>query len=224
MSSDLNTGNIDHRAKRRMSNFLLNRRFQLKYVAMIVSVATAISVVLGLFLAEKVRENSRMLALDGELDQAFQEQLAQSDAQIIYALLASFVIANVVLAIATLVITHHMVGPIWVFTRYFGEIGSGKIPRIRSLRRGDEFQDLLDAIRLAVGTIETRARTDVDRLDQAIRSLEEGVGGTRDAHQVLSSMRDEKQRMLAEATMGQGDAATGDVSTGGTSTGDVTSS
>src|SRR5262245_36708382 len=87
------------RPHRRWRHFLLDSRFQLKYTAMILGVASVISVVLGMFLIDKVRENSRMLELEAAFDESFQAQLAASDANIVLGLILAFAIFLVVLAI-----------------------------------------------------------------------------------------------------------------------------
>ena len=50
------------RRQRRLTNLLLNRSFQLKYTGMIVALSSVISVALGFFLLEQMRENSRSFA------------------------------------------------------------------------------------------------------------------------------------------------------------------
>ncbi len=57
------------RKQRRMSNLLLDWRFQLKYTGMIVALSSIISAGLGFFLVRQMRENSRMLALESELEE-----------------------------------------------------------------------------------------------------------------------------------------------------------
>ena len=78
----------DGRRNRRMRNILLDRRFQLKYVGLVLGFSGAISLGLGTFLVRQIKVNSRMLQLDADMDPVFAEQLARSDAQAIAVLVA----------------------------------------------------------------------------------------------------------------------------------------
>ena len=160
------------RRHRRLSNYLLDRRFQLKYVSLVLALSGLISVALGSFLVQQMRENSRMLQLDAELDPVFQEQLAQADAQSVLVLVAALVAFNLALGLGALIVTHRMAGPIFVFRRYLGMLAEGKIPRIRALRKGDEFADVLERLQEAVAAVEARAHADL-AIAQRVRALTE---------------------------------------------------
>lgn len=134
------------RHQRKWSNLLLNRRFQLKYTGMLVGLSSAISLGLGAFLYEQMRVNSRMLQLDPELDAAFQEQLASSDAQSTMVMVGALLLFNLLLAFFGLLLTHKMAGPIFVMGRYLDQLSRGHLPKVRPLRKGDEFGELVDAL------------------------------------------------------------------------------
>lgn len=182
--------------KRKMKNLLLNRRFQLKYTAMVVGVASLVSVVLGMFLVSTVRENSRMLQLDAEFDAALQSQLGESDARMILVLVLAFVIFNLVLAIGAVLITHRMVGPVFVVRRYVQEIGEGRLPRLRKLRPGDEFVDLVDSVAQAIRALEARTRSEVQVYERVLSALPEG-GTSGPARAELEAILSGKREVLA---------------------------
>ncbi|MEQ9502116.1 MAG: hypothetical protein RIT81_34920 [Deltaproteobacteria bacterium] len=156
-----------------MTNLLLNRKFQLKYTGMIVGLSTIISIALGFFLVEKIRENSRMLQLDAELDAVFQEQLAQSDAKVIAYLVGALLLFNVLLGLGAIFVTHRMAGPIFVFRRYVRMLGEGRIPHVRRLRRGDEFRELIDTVQTAAEAIAVQTREEIEVLSR----VQEAVAG-----------------------------------------------
>ena len=151
------------RHDRRIRHMLLEPRFQLKYTAMIVGIATVICAILGVFLVGKVRENSRMLALD----EAFAGELAAQDAQVIGALLGGLLLFLVVLTILSIFVTHRMAGPIFVMRRYLRELAGGGLPRIRALRKGDEFSDLLDDFIMTIDALEERTTKELAVLRRA---------------------------------------------------------
>ncbi|MFO0725772.1 MAG: hypothetical protein U1E65_18455 [Myxococcota bacterium] len=182
---------------RRLRHLLLNRQFQLKYTAMILGVASAISMVLGWFLFQKLRENSRMLQLDPGFDEAFQAQLAASDTNIVLVLIGAFALFLVVLAVLSVVITHRMAGPIYVMRRYIGEIGAGALPRVRNLRKGDEFRDLFETLVETVGALEARAKEEIavlEKLSGALAAARPPEGETLKAE--LDALLARKRRML----------------------------
>jgi len=176
---------------------LIDRRFQLKHTAMIMGVAAVVSVVLGMFLYEKIRENSRMLELEGFSDPVFQAQLAQSDVSLMATLLLSFIAFLVVLGIVSLLITHRMAGPIFVMQRYVRALGDGVIPQVRGLRKHDEFVDLFQCMTDSFDAIERRTADEIDVLQRASDALERGE--TSRMPQVVAELErliDRKRRML----------------------------
>lgn len=153
---------------RRLRHMLLEPRFQLKYTAMIVGIATVICVILGVFLVTKVRENSRMLALD----ETFAAELAAQDAQVIAALIGGLLLFLVLLTVMSIFVTHRMAGPIFVMRRYLRELAGGGLPRIRALRKGDEFSDLLDDFIMTIDALEERTTKELAVLKRAREALE----------------------------------------------------
>lgn len=162
------------RQHRRLGNYLLDRTFQLKYVAMILGLSVLISFALGLFLVEQMRENSRMLQLDAELDPVFAEQLAASDTRAVLVLVGALMLFNLLLAIGAVVVTHRMAGPIFVFRRYLRMLSDRRIPQVRALRRGDEFSDLIDELRGTVEAIERGYEQDLEVAGRIRAALDGG--------------------------------------------------
>lgn len=186
------------RKNRRWNNLLLDRRFQLKYTAMIVGVASVVSLVLGVFLLRTVNESSRMLKLEAEFDAVLQSQLAESDARVAWALAGAFLAFNLVLAALAVMITHRMAGPIFVMGRYIRELGRGRLPRVRKLRKGDEFVDLVEAMSQAVAELEARTRTELATIDKALEALAGAHGPAVDAaRRDLAALAEQKRAILA---------------------------
>lgn len=183
------------RKQRRMSNLLLNRKFQLKYTGMIVGLSSVISFALGAFLIEQMRVNSRMLQLDAELDAVFQEQLAQSDARIMAYLVGALVAFNLVLALGAIFVTHRMAGPIFVFRRYVRMLGEGQIPHVRKLRKGDEFRELIDTVQDTVDLIVTQTKAEIDVLERAQAAL---AGSDPSVSADLGQLLEKKRASLPE--------------------------
>jgi signal transduction histidine kinase len=197
--SETNAGKQGRRA-RRISNLLLNRKFQLKYCFMLVGLSSAISVALGWFLVQQVRENSRMLQLEAELDEAFQAQLADADAQIFLVLVGSFLLFNVLLFFVGVFITHRMAGPIFVLRRYLLALAEGRLPQIRKLRKGDEFKEVLEALVVAADALQHRTEAEINLLKRTITALETQGEATTGLRGELATQVETKRAMLEERT------------------------
>jgi hypothetical protein len=187
------------RKKRKMRHMLLNARFQLKYCFMMVGMSSVISIMLGYFLVDQMRENSRMLQLEAELDAAFQAQLADSDAQTVLVMIATLALFNVALFLIGVFITHRMAGPIYVFRRYLLALSEGRIPQIRRLRKGDEFKEVLEALEIACDGIQGRTEADIALLNRAVDALS-GQGDREEVRQSLLEQVEKKRAALHERT------------------------
>jgi methyl-accepting chemotaxis protein len=185
---------MDGKKQRKLRHLLLNRRFQLKYTFMIVGVATLISIVLGVFLMETIRESSRMLKLEAEFDAVLQAQLADSDTRVLLVMIGAFFVFIVMLAALSVFITHRMAGPIFVMGRYVRELGEGKLPKVRRLRKGDEFVELVDTMSKTVESLVARTRREVDSMEHVLSLLDASHSQAREE---LQAILDIKRGMLA---------------------------
>lgn len=205
--------------KRRLRNYLLDARFQLKFTGYILSIAVVISGVLGVFLYRNSRdlmaeaehavearsraaETSKELSsamLANELmknfdDPAFEAQLksksAQIDAQyeaernsivqqraelvrkqrLIWLILVGCLAAFVVfIALASIVTTHKIVGPLFRIKRLVGDINQGRLTvPAYPLRQGDELQDVFEAMTSMVQSLRNRQVQDLRRVEELI--------------------------------------------------------
>lgn len=187
---------------RKMTSLLLDRRFQLKYTAMILGVAMVVSAALGSFLYIKVRENSRMLELEAAADAVFQTQLASADTQLLTIIAASFGAFLVVLTILSLFITHRMAGPIFVMRRHVATLASGSIPQVRALRKGDEFVEFYETLSDAVDAIQGRTEEEIAVLSRAVDALGGAEGpDAESARRALGMLVEKKRGMLDRGAM-----------------------
>jgi hypothetical protein len=159
------------RANRSAKRLLLDKRFQLKYTAMIVSVAALLSLVLGGFLFTKVRENSRMLDLEALGDSGFATQLESTDSELAWMIGLSLLCFMLVITLLSILITHRLAGPIYVMKRHLGTLAGGQIPQIRGLRKGDEFVQCHEVLVDAVSALEKQVIEDVDILSRTVQAL-----------------------------------------------------
>ncbi len=148
--------------------YLINRRFQLKYTIIFLILTAAVAGVLGTLLYHTVRENSQLIAMDNpDANDAVQSLLRDQDLQVLYrifALLAGMVVA---ITIVGIFVTHQIAGPALVLTRSLNSIASGRLPTLRPLRKGDELQDLFEALHATVARLGKEFGGDADVIERA---------------------------------------------------------
>ncbi|MGF1511243.1 MAG: hypothetical protein ACFB9M_17255 [Myxococcota bacterium] len=177
---------------RRLQNYLLDRRFQLKYASMVVALSGLLSVGFGAFVVHQSRVHSRMLRLEAEFDPVLHEALTRSDSRFVTVLILGLILFNLVLFLGSIVITHRIAGPIFVFERVMRHVAEGRIPTSRSLRRGDEFKQMHRALGQMLVVLRRQTEDDLALLVQAQSEIPQG-------NQVWSAIdqaREEKVRSL----------------------------
>jgi len=164
----LTAGGTRPRYKRNVKNFLLDRRFQLKYAGMVVLAGGLVFGATEFALYEKVRENSELVGLTDDPAMAAQlsAELVAEDQKVLMMLVGLWLLLVVLLGVVGILATHRIVGPIYVIDRYIQRITRGEAVHPRPLRRGDEFQLLYKHVN------DMAARLREERVQEAL-ALEE---------------------------------------------------
>lgn len=107
-------------ARRRLRNFILDARFQLKYTGMVMLVTVAVAAVLGLLAYEYSTGQTELMTImqlqqQGEVGPelaAFLEQEARrADSLVLLAIVAGIAVLSLAVGVTGIVITHRVVGP-----------------------------------------------------------------------------------------------------------------
>ena len=187
---------VEKKPKRLMKNFLLDKRFQLKYTLAVVIISTAISAGLGYFLYEAHRETSQVSSLDDpDLDGALAAELASEDRKVLFSL-AGF-LGALVLALGALGImaTHKIAGPAYAMRRNLSIVADGGIPRMRALRKGDELVRVAEEMIRMCDSLRAREKEDLERIKAAMKAME--AGNSEEAQKPLHEMLEEKEKRIA---------------------------
>ncbi len=98
----------------------------------------------------------------------------------------------VLIGIAGILVTHKVAGPIFKMKRQIREVGEGHLRIPNKLRRGDELVDFFQAFETMVVNLRARQQGEIDKLDQAIASLEPKAepGELEPLYQLRQAMRD----------------------------------
>jgi hypothetical protein len=213
------------RHQRRLRNYLLDGRFQLKYAGYFVAIAVVLSVALGLILwqtsqellrqSEQVVERGQAVVQEGRkvsdvvrmnivqdpiygddpaLKEAFEEgdkkyteklvtqqtqleeqsrQLTAQHSAAALVLIIALVLFVVFVALAGIVVTHKVAGPIFKMKRQIQAVTDGHMQLPSKLRKGDELVDFFNAFYHMVEALRGRQEREIELLEEAIAKLEE---------------------------------------------------
>jgi nitrogen fixation/metabolism regulation signal transduction histidine kinase len=78
----------------------------------------------------------------------------------------------VIIGIAGILVTHKVAGPIFKMKRQIREVGEGHLRIPNKLRKGDELVEFFGAFETMVINLRSRQQGEIDKLDQAIKTLE----------------------------------------------------
>ena len=129
---------------------------------------------------------------------ALLEKLVAADRFFLVAWGALTVAAGVALGLWGLIITHRVCGPLFVVTRYLGELSEGRYPDTRVLRDKDFLDDFYVAFESTVNTMRDREITRLQALEgtlnEALKAQEETPSAGLQA--VIETMQGERGKLL----------------------------
>lgn len=184
--------------KRKLRNFLLDTRFQLKYTGYVVGVALLLSGILGYVAIDFSRESSKTLAACNMLaygDQPdvlrfIEEESRKFDAKVAWTIVGSLTAFVVALALTGIVVTHKVVGPAFKLRRLMREVGDGSLRVEGRLRRGDELQSVFDGFDYMLKRQRELRGEDLKLIEAALESLAGEEPDREAARRALHHLRD----------------------------------
>jgi hypothetical protein len=159
--------------RRKLSNYLLDKSLQLRYVAFVTVMSAIISGALGYLIWRQEADASTYLLQaydsfaeevvdDPELGNAIVNRLERGDNRLVLKMAGAGIGLVVVLFMYLVVMTHKVAGPLYKVSRYFDEMAVGKLGNVYSLRRGDMLQDFYDKFREMHAAVRKRHQEDND--------------------------------------------------------------
>jgi HAMP domain-containing protein len=166
--------------QRKVRNYLLDRRFQLKYTGMVLLVTVAVAGVLGYvaydFSKGQTEAFTAQLAAQPDLDPdtaADLEQFAkQEDRKVRNAIVAGVLLMTLALGFTGIIVTHRVVGPAYRMKRLFEHVGEGHLEVTTGIRKGDELQELYHSFAEMVESLRGQRAEDIERLEDTLIKLE----------------------------------------------------
>lgn len=190
-------------AQRRLRNYLLDSRFQLKYTGMVVGVTLVVASLLGAVAYSESKGQTEALQIQLAVQPDLDPQVAahldafgkQRDRQMLLGILGGIGLLTLALGLTGIVITHKLVGPAYRMRRLLKTVADGHLRVEGALRKGDELQDVFNAFNDMVATLRSRQGDEVAQLDAALATAR-AHGMSADDLQPFQALRDRMQAQL----------------------------
>lgn len=166
--------------KRKLRNYLLDRRFQLKYTSMVVLVTVSVASGLGYVAYRFSKGQTEALTahiaaqpdLDDETAADLERFAQQEDRKIRNAIILGVLLLTLALAMTGILVTHRVVGPAYRMRRLFEGVGEGKLTVTTGIRKGDELQDLYRSFADMVESLRDQRSEEIARLEDTLAKME----------------------------------------------------
>jgi HAMP domain-containing protein len=171
---------MGQKGQRKLRNYLLDRRFQLKYTSMVVLVTVAVAGVLGYFAygfsQQQTEALTAQIAAQPDLDEQTASDLErfarQEDRKVRNAIVLGVLVLTVALGVMGILVTHRVVGPAYRMRRLFEGIGQGKLQVTTGIRKGDELQELYRSFTEMVESLRDQRAEEIAQLEETLAKME----------------------------------------------------
>ena len=166
--------------QRRMRNYLLDRRFQLKYTGMVllvtVSVASGLGYVAYRFSKGQTESLTAHIAAQPDLGADTASDLErfakQEDRKVRNAIISGVLLLTLALGLTGIIVTHRVVGPAYRMRRLFEHVGEGKFEVTTGIRKGDELQELFHSFAQMVEALRDQRAGEIEQLEDTLIKME----------------------------------------------------
>jgi nitrogen fixation/metabolism regulation signal transduction histidine kinase len=176
------SGQTQGMPQRRFRNYLLDPRFQMKYVGMVVAVTLVVASVFGAFVYDFSKGLTESLVLNQSLREEYQdetafnklqEDAAAADRRVLAGIIVGIALLSVALGFTGIVVTHKVVGPAYKLRRLMDEVAGGKLHLAGRLRKGDELQEIFESFEGLVEALRAERARDIEALEAAAAEARE---------------------------------------------------
>ena len=168
------------KTQRRMRNYLIDRRFQLKYTGMVLLVTVTVAGGLGYLAYGFSRGQTEALTaqimaqpdLAADTASDLEEFAQQEDRKIRNAIFAGVLLLTLALGLMGIIVTHRVVGPAYRMRRLFEHVGEGKFEVTTGIRKGDELQELFHSFADMVESLRDQRAEEIEQLEETLIKME----------------------------------------------------
>jgi nitrogen fixation/metabolism regulation signal transduction histidine kinase len=186
--------------KRRLRNYLLDARFQLKYTGMVVAVTLVVATILGTVAYQQSHAQTEMmtinLAMAGETADFIEQTAREADQQLLLMIFGGIALLVLSLGLTGIVVTHRVVGPAFKMKSLFRHVADGHLKLYGRLREGDELQDVFLEFERMIERLRANQREEITQLEAAISKAKD-AGAPDTVIADLTALRDRMEKELA---------------------------
>ena len=184
--------------KRRLRNYLLDTRFQLKYTGMVVGVTLAVATVLGYLAYEQSRGQTEMMQMNmydaGETEDFIRAEAERYDRNLLLAIGGGILALVLSLGVTGILVTHRVVGPAYKLKRLFQDVSEGHLRVYGKLRQGDELWDVFVEFEKMIEKLRQNQRDEIAQLQTIIDRAKDAT----QTEGVVAELEGLRDRMQAE--------------------------
>jgi hypothetical protein len=169
--------------QRKLSNYLLDKNLQLRYILLVTLLSAVISGALGYMIydqsrlaSESIERDLQVLTVGDTSRQEFTSILAGKDQALIYEMVGLGLGLVVILSAYLVIMTHKVAGPLFKVSTYFEQMAEGRLGVVTPLRRGDMLQDFFGEFKVMHESLRARAQADVADMERALTALRDARG------------------------------------------------
>lgn len=160
--------------QRRLRNYLLDTRFQVKYTSMVVGVTLLVAGVLGAVAYDQSHAQTEMMQLNmatssaeltPEVQEFIEESAREYDRNFLMSIILGVLAMTTALGVTGIVITHRVVGPAYKLKSLFRDVAQGHLRVYGRLRQGDELLDVFLEFEAMIEKLRAKQREEIDQLD-----------------------------------------------------------
>ncbi|MFH1438741.1 MAG: hypothetical protein ABIJ56_23730 [Pseudomonadota bacterium] len=197
----------EYRSQRKLKNYLINKRFQLKYTLMIASLTTILVIILGFVIFRTVSQASDQLAAcvlgdetyasDDQVD-LLRASLAADKRKALYILFGFLFLLLFGITLSGIYITHKVAGPMFKIQKLMRDVDSNNLLLLGKLRKGDELLELFEDFDAMINRLRDGRKTDIEKINEVAEQLREAPekGTIKDVVASLEKMKEAKQVSL----------------------------
>jgi HAMP domain-containing protein len=154
---------VGHRPRKYRRKLLVNPMFQLRYACVLTVAIFISSSLLSTVLFGILHQQAR-------LRQAYPGVSTQVSLVILLAALGFAALTATGVACWWFVVSRRVCGPLIVMERWLNELGAGRLPDLRPLRRNDEFKEFYAAFSKMVKHLKVRKQAELAEFTSALRA------------------------------------------------------
>jgi hypothetical protein len=166
--------------KRKLSNYLLDRTLQLRYVLMVTVLSALIAGSLGYLIYQQEHRASEDLAASlaklsaedpdqyADLQTEAVSDMRSRDEALVLKMLGVGVGLTVILSLYLILMTHKVAGPLYKTSHHFDQMAAGRFPPVWGLRKGDMLQDFFASFKEMYDAVRGRWTADLAAQEQLL--------------------------------------------------------